>query len=442
VLPNDFVDTDSLAVQVQTSVSNTSITTFTKANDLTQVYGNSNVYFLQETFDQEYQVEFGDGIIGAPLVNGNIVSISYRVCHGSLCNGANNFVSPSTLATFSNFTSTLNTAAAGGANAETVASIKWAAPRNFETQNRAVVADDYKRILLRETGDLQAVSVWGGEENVPPIYGRVYIAVKPTIGTLISASRKETLTRLLERYNVMSIDPVFIDAAYIYIIPVIEVRYNDQTTNQTAEDIAAAIETAIVNYETDKLGTFSGKFRYSDFLRTMDDVEASIVSTLVEVTMQKRFIPITDTATTYSLSFNNTLEAITADAISSSSFTYAGIEGCEFDEDGLGNVRIFHVVNGGRSYVNETAGTINYRTGVIILDSLLITDFEGDEIKIDVEPEKQDLNGVRNQILLFADAEIHVYNDNTGVLEATVEEITTTGTAATTNSSGVNTVIV
>ena len=170
------------------------------------------------------QLIFGDGVLGKALSTGNIVVAKYRVVNGSITNGANNFASPSLIGGQSDFAVTVALAARNGANAESVDSIKFNAPKSFQRQNRAVISNDYKRTILAEAPDVQAVSVWGGEDNDPPIYGKVYIAAKPTSGNLLSDQRKAELVTLLQSKNVVTISPTFVDATYLYVVPSITVR--------------------------------------------------------------------------------------------------------------------------------------------------------------------------------------------------------------------------
>ena len=173
ILSNPSIDTTSIKVQVQTGGSNTTLRTFTEASNLVDVQANSQVYFVQENEDGKYELLFGDNILGKALDDGNIVIANYRVVNGSTTNGANNFVAPAALGGQASFTVAVANSASGGANAESVPSIKFNAPKSFQRQNRAVIKNDYARTILAEAPDIQAVSVWGGEDNDPPIYGKV-----------------------------------------------------------------------------------------------------------------------------------------------------------------------------------------------------------------------------------------------------------------------------
>lgn len=431
ILPNENVDTTSITVDVQTSSSDASSVRYNLASDITQVQANSAVYFLQEVEDSQYEIYFGDDVIGQAPVDGNIVIANYRICNGTDGNRISSFTSPSTLGGYSTFTTIVNAATSGGANNETIDSIKFNAPKNYETQNRAVLAQDYKRIILRDNGDVQSVSVWGGEENTPAIYGKVYISIKPTTGNTISSQRKSEIKTELKKYNVLSIDPEFVDATFLYIRPTVEVRYDSKTTTLTGPQVQTKILNAITNFESTKLGTFDNKtFRYSQFVKAIDAADSSIVSNLTTIQIEKRFVPSLTNSTTYNVSFSNALHNPHAGhryAISSSAFTYRG-NTSYFDDDGNGNLRIYYITGSNtRVYTNETVGVVNYRTGLVTINAFLPSAFVGSSLSIFADSADDDVNAIRNQILLIAGAKVTLIDDATTLVAATTVTATTSG---------------
>jgi len=431
ILPNENVDTTSITVDVQTSSSDASSVRYNLASDITEVQANSAVYFLQEVEDSQYEITFGDDVIGQAPVDGNIVIANYRICNGTDGNGISSFTSPSTLGGSSTFTTLVDAATSGGANNETIESIKFNAPKNYETQNRAVLAEDYKRLILRDNGDVQSISVWGGEENNPPIYGKVYISIKPTNGNTISSQRKTEITTELKKYNVLSIDPEFVDATFLYIRPTVEVRYDSKTTTLTGPQVQTKVLNAITNFESTKLGTFDNKtFRYSQFVKAIDAADSSIVSNLTTIQIEKRFVPSLTNSTTYNVSFSNALHNPHAGhryAISSSAFTYRG-NTSYFDDDGSGNLRIYYITGSNtRVYTNETAGVVNYRTGLVTINSFLPSAFVGSSLSIFADSADDDVNAIRNQILLIAGANVTLIDDATTLVAATTVTATTSG---------------
>jgi hypothetical protein len=437
ILPNQNVDTTSITVDVQTSVGNLSSSRYNLASDITQVQANSAVYFLQEVEDSQYEIYFGDNVIGKKPDDNNIVIANYRICNGTLGNDISSFTSPSTLGGFSAFTTTVNASTSGGADKESIDSIKFNAPKNYDTQNRAVLSEDYKRIILRDNGDLQSVSVWGGEENTPAVYGKVFISIKPVNGFTISSQRKTDIRTELKKYNVLSIDPEFVDASFLYIKPTIAVRYNSRATTLSAVAVQTKVTNAIINFENTKLGTFdSNRFRYSQFIQSIDAADSSIVSNLTLITIERRFVPSLTTSSTYNINFNNALNHPHAGhkyIISSSAFTYQN-QTCYFDDDGNGNLRIYYLLNSTRVYLNQTAGLVNYISGLVTVSSFLPTAFVGSALSIFADPTNNDVNAVRNQILLIAGATVSIVDDTTTIVAANTVTATTTG--VTTQNSG------
>ena len=437
ILPNENVDTTSITVDIQNSADDQNSTRYNVASDISQVQANSAVYFLQEVDDSQYEIYFGDDVIGKTPIDSNIVIANYRVCNGTVGNDINSFTSPSTLGGFNTFTTTVNASTAGGADNESIESIKFNAPKNYETQNRAVLSEDYKRIILRDNGDFQSVSVWGGEENTPAIFGKVFISIKPVNGFTISSQRKTDIRTQLKKYNVLSIDPEFVDASFLYIKPTVTVRYNSKATTLSAVAVQTKVTNAIINFENTKLGTFdSNRFRYSQFVQSVDDADQSIVSNLTLITIEKRFVPSLTTSTTFNVGFDNPLHNPHAGhkfTISSSAFTFQN-QTSYFDDDGNGNIRIYYLLNSSRVYLSQTAGTVNYTTGLVIISAFLPTAFVGSSVSIFANPKNNDVDSVRSQILLIAGATVSVVDDTTTVVAANTVTATTTG--VTTENSG------
>jgi hypothetical protein len=432
-IPNANTDLSSIAVTVTTS-GNT--VTWIKANDIFTVGGTTPAFFVDADRGNRYRVSFGDGYLGAKPVSGSTVAVSYRVCSAAKTNGANTFTASGAVAGQTSFSLFTVERASGGSEQEPIESVRFNAPRAYETQNRAVTAEDYRRILLRENPDLQGVNVWGGEENIPPIYGKVYIAVKPNSGTTIGTTRKEQLRGLLRRFNVQSIDTEFVDAGFLYLTPDVVVNYNPTIATGSGSDLAAICSTAIANYESTYLNRFDGKFRASKFLEAVDRSDRAIVGSALFLKLSKRFTPSVTVAATYTFMFNHAFTHPKDGylyVLTSSAFTYANTT-CYLDDDGYGAVRIYYPnADGTRTYVNTSAGSVNYTTGQVDLIDFAPTAIVGTEMTITGEPASADYNvsPVRNQILLLRDATVSLVNDTTGLREVNKWAITTLGTSAT-----------
>lgn len=414
VIPNADVDTGSLAVTVQVSSSNTTSNTYTRATNITNVDENSPVYYLQENLDGKFELTFGDGVLGNRLQDGNIVIANYRVTNGSTTNGANNFVSPATIGGESNFTVNLIEAASGGADRESIDSIKFNAPKNFQAQNRAITTNDYKNIVLAENPDVQNLSVWGGEQNEPPVYGRVYMAAKPVTGLSLSSARKSQITDSLKSRQVQSIEAIMVDPTYLYVKPTIEVNYDSERTTLTSGELLTKVKNKITGYESASLNDFKVEFLYSRFIRAIDDADDAITNNSTSVEMQQRVNHTIGSSISYTLNFNNAIfnpHAGHTYAVSSNGFTLNGLTQY-FDDDGNGVLRTYYIASGStRTYTNSSAGTVNYQTGQIKITSFNPTAISGSILKINAVPASRDIVPVRAQIILIADTKITMIED-------------------------------
>ena len=402
VLPNENVDTSSITVSVQESASDTTTTEFTRATNVTQVFSTSPVFFVEEAYDGKYEILFGSGSLGKSLRNGNIVIVEYLVCNGDATNGSTTFsIDDLSGITESYATATIatNVNARGGRNPETIDSIKFNAPRFYQTQNRAVVDNDYQRILLAENADLQSVIAFGGELASPPVYGKVYVAVKPFDEQFATATRKQQLRESILNRVPLAVDPVFIDADYTYLIPQITTYYNASQTNVSTGEIEQNILTAITNYSTNNLERFGNRLRYSRFVRALDNVSNGFINNNdAVITMQKRFVPNTNQAERKVLNFNN---AIRSGTLESTQFTLQGFA-CFIDDDSNGNIRIYRFNESRQKvFVSETAGTIDYTNGTIIINAFRPSAYAGIEIKVNATPERFDIIPIREQVLIM-----------------------------------------
>jgi hypothetical protein len=444
ILPNQQIDTTSITVSVTASGN---IQTYTLADDIFAVNSSAQVYFVEADRNQKYKIAFGDDVLGKKPTTGSVVAISYRVCNGKMTNGANSFSLVNTTIDGQTSISIQPVGrASGGADIETIESVRFNAPRMYETQNRSVTAEDYKRLILEQNPDVSSISVWGGEENIPPIYGKVFLAAKPKVGTLFSANRKEEIIKKIRKYNVQSIDVEIVDPTYLYIVPYINVRYNPNQTSATPGELAASVASRVILFEENYMSTFGKSFRFSRFLDYIDSTDESIQTTDCTIRLRKTFTPNLSGVNTYSLNFNNPLQRLGNKevifnnskqpgygGITSSSFIYSG-NTCYFDDDGYGTLRIYYASTAGqlgRVYVNYTAGTINYDTGVVTIDNFVPTSYTGDALSIIAAPLSPNITPVRNQILLMSQSDVNIIDDNTGITIATASSIETVGQTAT-----------
>jgi hypothetical protein len=404
VLPNENVDTRSILVKVKESASSSANTVYKQATNIREVNNQSAVYYLQETHDKQYEILFGTGSLGKPVVDGNIVQVEYRICHGLQTNGANTFSidSLSITPSYSGATLAVNSVARGGVEIESVDSIKFNAPRNYKIQNRAVVAKDFERIILNENTNLSSVVAFGGEEAVPAVHGKVYIAIKPQGELIPTATLKDFIKNSIKDRTMLGIDPVVIDPTYLYVIPTITTYYDTLKSNISTSAIQTLVRNSIINYSATNLEQFGKRLRYSRFVRDLDNTDESVLNNEAEFQMQKRFVPSTTSATLVELEFHNSIEK---SSIISTPFTFNNFT-AQLDDDGLGNIRIFRFnTEKEKVFINSTAGTIDYATGKISINTFVVSAYEGIEIKVNANPVNKDIVPVREQIIIISSAD-------------------------------------
>jgi hypothetical protein len=414
IIPNSNVDTSSLNISVQTNLQNASIIVFNQATDLTLLNGNSNIYFLQETINKQYQVYFGDNILGVALSNGNVIYLNYLVCNGTAPNLANIFTPASNIGGYSNILVTTVSVAAGGAERESKESIRFTAPKNYQTQNRAVTAIDYQNILLDQYPNISSLSVWGGEDNIPPVYGSVFISLAPTVGSVITETTKQSIVKnILSPRNILCITPTIVDPVYTNIIINSTVFYNAQNTLNTQGQIKSLVLNTINNFATTYIGVFAASFLYSMLTRLIDTCETSITNDLTTIQIYQQFTPVLNVASNYNLNFSN---AIIPGSLSSSSFVdltdpnYTTGQLYNLDDDGVGNLREYKLVGLNFVYVNSKIGTVNYVTGNIVINNFQpnsVTNSNG-TININVNPLVNDVIPTQNNILIINPADVSV----------------------------------
>ena len=438
-------DTTTLKVSVQNSASDVTTETYELATDITQVTATSRSYFLQEVEDGKFEIYFGDDVVGKKLSDGNIVILEYIVTNKTEANGASQFSSTS-IDGISAVTVATLVAAQGGAEPETTESIRYNAPLDFASQGRAVTTEDYKLLVPQVYADTRSVQVWGGEDNDPPIYGQVYIAIKTNSGISLTQAQKDTIARSLDRYNVASVRPTFVDPNITKLRLGVNFKYDSKATTKTAGDLEALVRTTITNYNTSDLDKFDVVFRHSKLTRLIDATDPSILSNITTVRMVNSFTPTLNESTKYVIQFNNKLHyplenyISTARPIShptgvevldSTGFTIQGYSDTMFLEDsGNGYIRMYYLTGGTtKTYVSNNVGTVSYQTGLVTIESLNVTGTSNSDGTIDIvtKPESNDVVSVRNQLV-----EIDLANTT---VEGLSDTITSGGSSAGTNYS-------
>ena len=300
-----------MTVVVQQSGSNTAYDIYNLADNNLNLTDSSLVYFLQESLRGTYEIYFGDGILGKKLSDGNIVNISYLSTEGTAAASANSFVLMNTIGGFAASAVTSVRAATQGGDKESIDSIKFQAPKAFAAQGRAVSKNDYITAIQQNTlgFSFDAVNVWGGEENIPPVFGQVFVCLKPAGSYNLTTSQKQQIiTDIIKPVSVLTVTPSIVDPDYTYIKINSNVYYSPLVTNQTSAQIQSGVTTAIQNFSTRTLNTFNSSFNAYELLNTVQSYDKSIVTSEYSIQLQKKFFPNIVTPTTYKLRYNTPLQ--------------------------------------------------------------------------------------------------------------------------------------
>ena len=306
VIPNRGVDHQSIKITLQESESDTRKSVYDKASDLLEANSSSNIFFIEEGTDFFTEIKFGDGVLGNDLKNGNIILIDYNLTSGVLGNGANVFTVATTAGGYPSVVVSTNSPSTGGADEETLNSIRFNAPKHFSAQNRAVTKEDYRRLILREYPLAESVIVYGGEEADPPKFGTVYVGIKPREGLFISSSIKEGIkNNIIRKYNVASISPEFVDVDYLNVNLTSQVKIDTRLTQKTPQILKRNILDTIKKYQQTSLNEFTETFRISQLSRAIDDTDASILGNDSSISLKKELIPNLTVALDYVINFSN-----------------------------------------------------------------------------------------------------------------------------------------
>jgi hypothetical protein len=446
-------DTTTLTVKVQNSSTDSITATYTLATDIAALTSTSNVYFLQEVEDGKFEIYFGDDILGNAVVDGNIIILNYVVTNKGVANSASTFTNSAAIDGISSVNVSTVSASAGGSEPETIQSIKYNAPLDYASQGRCVTAEDYKTYVKQLFPNTQAVSVWGGENGsynsstgVSDIaeYGKVFISVKSTTGLNLNEVQKAQLVTDLASYTVASITPVVVDPETLNLILNVNFKYDSSATTRANESLVSLVNSTITNYNTNYLKVFNSVFRHSQFTGLVDATDSAILSNITTVSLSSSYTPNTLGSYSFTVNLGNPLynphsghNAASGGVIASTGFYVSGnINEMFFDDDGVGNLRIYYLVSGVRTYYLELAGTVDYLTGLISTYPVYITEVSNVDgsastaIRLTGTPNSTDIVGKRNQIL-----EIDILNTTVTGNQDTIAVSSSGGGSATYNTS-------
>lgn len=311
-IPSANVDTDTLVVTVQESASNTTTSSYTLAEDLTTITANSKVYFLEEDDQLNYTIYFGDDVLGYRPKNGNIVIATYLDTVGSVSNNISkfHFTDPVGGPGYrDNINITAVESSYGGSDKEDIEKIRFRAPYHYTAQNRAVTVADYESLITKDYNNIDSVSIWGGEDNDPVVYGKVYMSLKTRGYYVLSNLEKEKIKNdLVEKRNVLTIVPEIVDPDYVFLMIQGKVTYNPSLTSLTASEIKTIVNNAIKKYNDDELAKFKSTFKKSKLQYYIENAERSITGSDIVVYMQKRLPLSINQTKNYTINFNAPLK--------------------------------------------------------------------------------------------------------------------------------------
>ena len=425
ILPNIGIDTDLIAVNVKSNEMATAKTKYSGQTSLFDIGRESKAYYLQEIEDERYQLLFGDGVFGKKLEEGNFIEADYIVTNGDTGNGVGRLSFGGNLtydrnATLYSVTSgislmTTNEFSTGGENIESVESIRKFAPRIYASQNRAVSAQDYESLIpARIYPETESISVFGGEELVPPQYGKVFISIKPRKGDFLPNIIKENIKTRLKKYAVAGIVPEILDLKYLYIEVFSKIYYNSNLA-QTGTEVSSLVQNAATKYaESTELNRYGARFKYSKFLNIVDQSQEGITSNITTVQMRRDLRVILNKVTEYSIGFGNAfhIKSMSGFNVKSSQFLVDGIVEPVYISDipnssgATGSLFLFTLPNVNSlspRIVKRNVGKINYLTGVITINPIIVRSGKVRQgqsiIELSICPKSNDVIGLQDLYL-------------------------------------------
>ena len=412
ILDNKNIDTNTIRVKVYPTGGSFN-EPYLVADNILGVDGTSKVFFLDEIEDERYEILMGDGVLGKKLENNARIEVSYLITSGPESNGVRTFVFSGVLENPNNvspnsFSVTINStvAAAGGEEIESTAKIKYTAPKAYGTQERAVTADDYEAIVRKVYPATSDIIIFGGEDQEPPQYGKVFIVLKPTDASYLTSLTKNKIVADLKKYVVASVEPQIVDPSILYVEMNSKIYYNslitDQTPTQIRDKVIGSIQSYIDTSDTEK---FNGKFRYSKFVGVIDDADKSINSNLTSLTMRKDFYPSLNSTFYYEVCFQNAFDEDCDDPVLSST-GFRVTEYPNFDvyvEDRNGKIILYRLdtVTGDKVVLDNDIGDIDYVRGELKMYNLTIIkgSFFDNRISVRVKPLSNDIKAMREVYL-------------------------------------------
>lgn len=426
IINNQDVDTSTLRVRVQNSSSDSTIRSFVRAENYVNLDSTSLVYFLEEIEDGLFEIKFGNDIFGTQLLDGNVILIDYLSSSGADGNDVTSINFAASVDGVVEAEATVTVISYGGDERESIERIRFNAPKYYASQNRLITTDDYATLMLQQP-NVQSAIAWGGEDNDPPYYGRVFVSIQPKNGEVLTDTEKFNLINyVIGPKKIVTMSTEIVDPEYIYLLIEANVKYDTNMNVLNATSLSSRILSRVMNYRDEELSQFSRYFRYSKLSRVIDTSERSIQSSTVRIRMQKEIEVQLNTNASYVVEFANPIDNITelraanhpfaaGNKISSNQFTYQGFTQCFIEENG-GILRIYRKTGDNFVGVAPNIGTVNYQTGRVVLNSFAPEGFAdgGTTLKLTAVPAEPDILPLRTQIITIReqDVTINLIDDN------------------------------
>lgn len=409
VIPDENIDTSTVTVKVYDTTTSSSYTTYTNINSAVRVNPESTLYLLHEAPNGYQELIFSDGnVLGAEPVAGNKIVVEYLATNGPNANGATAFVADDQIdisGTDYSITATVISPSAGGAEKETIQSIKSNAPLGFASQQRLVTAEDYKALILENYSSVVSdVTAWGGNDNVPPEYGKVFVSLKFIDGipeSVQQTTKDSIVSQLSDNLAIMSIDTEFSDPTTTYLEITTTFNFDPDLSGNTLQSVESQVQSTVNSYITNNLNTFAGVFRRSNVLALVDDISPAVLNSRMDVKIQQRFSPTLNLLADYTINF----PVVLADPddelyrVTSSRFTFGG-QTCILRNQL--NTNKLQIVTTNGVIARDNAGSYNTADGTVNIRGVTFDAFEGESIKISATPANQStIRPLRNYILSF-----------------------------------------
>ena len=407
VLSNSRVDRSKLEVSVN---SNGIVSKYALSTEVSTITSSSRVFYAQENEEGFLEIYFGDDVLGKGLVDGDVISATYITVDEVHADGAKLFTMIDAINGFSNPTITTLENASGGSEKEDIESIKFKATKFYTSQNRLVTLNDYKAKVSEYYPNADAVAVWGGEDNDPPEYGKVFISLKPQNADYLSVIEKSEVQTKLNQLNMLTVRPVIVDAEIVKILLTTTFKYNQNDTTLSKGELETIVRNSIVNFDNTNLNNFDSIFRHSNLVKDIDASNTAILSNITNVRLRKKKAIEIGKSEGLVINFGNGFyhphdghNKTSGGILTTTGFKVDGdtVNTYFFDDDGSGVVRRYSIQGGVRVFADQSAGTIDYTSGKVSIDAIKFTSTVNNDTSIDftIIPSSYDVVAIRGSLI-------------------------------------------